>query len=62
MVREVFFFKKYAKNEAGRLISDPFLFFKKALYEIKASGLKLGFNIFRWPSTYHTTKANCMTL
>ena len=47
MIREVFFFKKYAKNEARRLISDPFLFFKKALYEIKASGLKLGFNIFR---------------
>ena len=47
MIREVFFFKKYAKNEARRLISDLFLFFKKALYEIKASGLKLGFNIFR---------------
>ena len=25
--REVYFFKTYAENEAGRLISDPLLFF-----------------------------------
>ena len=25
----------------------PLLFFKKALYEVKASGLQLSFNIFR---------------
>ena len=33
--------------EAEKLVSDFFLFFKKALYELKASGLKLNFNIFR---------------
>ena len=26
---------------------DPFLFFKKALFEVKGSGLQLSFNIFR---------------
>ena len=35
------------KNEAGGLVPDHFLFFKKALYEVKASGLQLSFNIFR---------------
>ena len=34
-------------NEAGRLVPDLFLFFKKAFHEIKASGLQLSFNIFR---------------
>ena len=33
-------------NKAGRLVSDPFLFFKKALHAVKASDLQLGFNIF----------------
>ena len=27
---------------------DLFLFFKKALYYVKASGLQLSFYIFRW--------------
>ena len=35
-----------AENEARRLVPDLFLFFKKALYEVKASGLQLRFNIF----------------
>ena len=30
------FFKNHAENEAGRLDLDLFLFFKKALYELKA--------------------------
>ena len=30
--------KKFAENETERLVSDPFLFFKKALSEEKASG------------------------
>ena len=38
--------QKSCKNVAGRL-PDSFLSFKKALYESKASGLQLGFNIFR---------------
>ena len=33
------FFKSYAENEAERLVPELFLFFKKALYEVKASGL-----------------------
>ena len=44
--RNIIFFKNYAENEAGRLVADLFLFFKKAYYEVKASGLKLSFNIF----------------
>ena len=31
-LREKIFFKKYAENEAGKLVSDRFLFFKKVLY------------------------------
>ena len=34
-------------NEAGRLVPGLFLFFKKTLYEVKASGLQLSFNIFQ---------------
>ena len=30
--REIFFFKNYAENEAGKLVPDRFLFFFKALY------------------------------
>ena len=33
--------KNHGENEAGRLVSDLFLIFKKALDEAKASGLKL---------------------
>ena len=39
----MFFFKNHAENEAGRLVPDLFLFFKKDLYEVKASGLQLRF-------------------
>ena len=47
MPREIFFFKDYAENEAGKLVPDRFLFLKKALYSIKASGLQLDFTTFR---------------
>ena len=40
------FIRNHAKNEAERLAPDLFLFFKQALYETKASGLQLSFNIF----------------
>ena len=43
----ILFFKSHAENEAGRLVPDLFLFFKKALYEVEGSGLQLNFNIFR---------------
>ena len=35
------FIQKYAQNEAGRLVSDLFLVFQKALYQVKTSGLQL---------------------
>ena len=44
-VRNIFF-KNHAKNKAGRLFPDLFLFFEKALDEAKASGLHLSFNKF----------------
>ena len=43
----MFFFKNYAKNEAGRLVRDLFSFFKKALSEVKANGLELSFELLR---------------
>ena len=37
-----------AENKAERLVQDLFFFSKnKALYEIKASGLRFSFNIFQ---------------
>ena len=39
------FKKNHAENKAGRLVPDLFLFFEKALYEVKASGLQFRFNI-----------------
>ena len=41
----IFYFKHHTENEAGWLIPDIFLFFEKALYEVKASGQHLSFNI-----------------
>ena len=41
------FLQKYAEIEAGRVVPELFLLFRKALYEVKASGLQLSFNIFR---------------
>ena len=43
----MFFFKNHAENETTSLVPDRFLFFKKALDEVKTSGLKLNFNHFR---------------
>ena len=40
------FLKNITENEAGKLVPDPFLDFKKSLYYVKASGLQLSFNIF----------------
>ena len=39
--------EKLCRNEAGRLVPDLFLFFKNALYEVKANGLQLNFSIFQ---------------
>ena len=43
----MFFLKNPTENEAGKLVSDLFLFFKKYIYELKTSGLQVSFNIFR---------------
>ena len=37
---ETFFFKKYTENKVGRLVPDLFLFFKRASYEVNASGMQ----------------------
>ena len=41
-----FFGKNHGQNVAGWLVPDLFLFVKKALYQVKASGLQLSSNIF----------------
>ena len=51
-----------SENETGRLIPELFFFFKKALYEVKTSGLQRRLNIFRYSSTWHTVKTNCIKL
>ena len=63
MQQEKYVFSKLrAENEAGRLVPDLFLFFKRALYELKESSIQLSFNIFRWCSTWQTSKTNCIKL
>ena len=37
------------KMRQGRLVPDLFLFFNKAYYEVKESGLQISFNIFWYP-------------
>ena len=38
--------ENHAKNKAGSLVPGLFLFFKKALYEVKSTGQHLSFNMF----------------
>ena len=38
--------KNDTENEAGRLVPDLFLFFKRALFKVKASGQQSSFSIF----------------
>ena len=45
--KRIFYFKNHVENVAGRLFSDLFLLSKKVLYKVRASGLLLGFTIFR---------------
>ena len=56
------FIENYAENEAGKLVPDPFLFFKKAVYQVKARCLQLDFTIFRQPSTQNTIETNCLKI
>ena len=46
ITREIVLFKNHAENESGSLVPDLFIF-QKTLYEVKASGLQLSFNILR---------------
>ena len=41
-----FSLKIMQKNEVERLVPNFLLFFEKALYEVKVSGLRLSFDIF----------------
>ena len=43
------FLQNYVETNTERLLPEPFSFFKKALYEVKASGQHLSFNIFHSP-------------
>ena len=54
--------KNYVENEAGKLVPDRFLFFKKSLYQVKASGLQLDFTISRQLSNQHIIETNCLKL
>ena len=66
----MFSLKNNAENDAGRLVSELFLFLKKVLYELKVSDLQLSFNIYIYiyryiyisPSNWHTIKSNCISL
>ena len=49
---DIFFFLNHSENNAGRLVTH-LLFFKKALDEVKVSGLQLSFNILQKLSTCH---------
>ena len=47
MTRKIFFFQNHAENELRGLVPDLFLFFKKALRKVNASGAQLVFTVFR---------------
>ena len=51
---EIFFFANHAESETERLVPDLFLFFLKALFEAKASGLHLSSIYFESPRLGHT--------
>ena len=42
----MFFLKNNTDNEAGKLVPDHFLFFEKALYQVKESGLQLDLTVY----------------
>ena len=51
-------FLQKSQNEAGRLVLDLFSIFKKALYEVKASGQHLNFQILWYNSIWTFSKNN----
>ena len=52
---KIFFFENHGESEAGKLVPDLFLLYKKVLCEVKAIGQQLSFNMFCWSSasTYY---------
>ena len=54
--------KYYAENGAGRLVPDLFLFLKNALYEVKASGLQLSFNLYRIAMAHNKNDIKLQTI
>ena len=46
----------------GNQFQTAFCFFKKALYQVKATDLQLDFTIFGQPSNQHTIETNCLKL
>ena len=50
------------KNEAGKPVPDRLLFFKKALYQVKASGRQLDFTLFQQHSNQLTIETTCLKL
>ena len=55
-----FSYKNHAENEAGRLVPDLFLYFKKTLCEIKARVSTLMSIYVGSPRLRHTIKVNCI--
>ena len=48
-----FNFKNHVKNDAGRIVPYSFLFLRKSLYDIKANGMPLNFNMIQQPTAWH---------
>ena len=46
LIKIKYLFKNHAEKKTGTVVQDPFIIFKKALYELKARGLELSFNIY----------------
>ena len=48
----MFSLKNNAENDAGRLVSELFLFLKKVLYEVKISGMYIYIYIYIYINIY----------
>ena len=51
MTRKMCFFKNHVENKAGRLAAELSMFFKRAIHEVKASGMQLSSNIYQYTPT-----------
>ena len=45
------FFKNHVENKEGRLAAELSMFFKRAIHEVKASGMQLSSNIYQYTPT-----------